>query len=82
MPRPDDERRDDFTATSESLEADAERLLKIENRKQGLDAADPLVDALSIEAERLAGQIQQKSRIERALADDVPDGAEPAKPSN
>jgi hypothetical protein len=72
MPQPDDEeQREDFAATSESLQDDAERVVAIEHEKQGLDAADPRVDALSIEAERLAGQIQQKSRIERELADDI-----------
>lgn len=72
MPNPEgEERRDDFAATSESVEDDAERLVEIEHEKQGLDPADPRVDTLSIEAERLAGQIQQKSRLERQLADDI-----------
>lgn len=72
----DDERRDDLTATSESLQGDAERLMDIENEKQALDAADPRVDVLSIEAERIAGQIQQKSRIERHLAGELGPGDE------
>lgn len=68
MPHPDDERRDDLAATSESLQDDAERVVDIEHEKQELDAGDPRVDTLSNEAERLAGQIQEKSRIERELA--------------
>jgi hypothetical protein len=78
----DDERRDDLAATSESLQGDAERLVDIEREKQALDAADPQVDALSIEAERVAGQIQQKSRIERDLADDLPEDGKPPSRSN
>ena len=72
MPNPEgEERREDFAATSESVEDDAERLVEIEHEKQGLDPADPRVDTLSMEAERLAGQIQQKSRLERQLASDI-----------
>ncbi len=71
MPHPDDERREDLAATSESLQDDAKRIVDIEQEKQGLEAADPRVDTLSIEAERLAGRIQDKSRMERELADDI-----------
>ena len=71
MPHPDDNRREDLAATSQSLQDDAERVVDIEHEKQGLDPADPRVDTLSIEAERLAGQIQQKSRLERQLAADI-----------
>jgi hypothetical protein len=83
----DDERRDDLAATSESLQGDAERLVDIENEKQTLDAADPRVDSLSNEAERIAGQIQQKSRVERDLADELtpasdPSGGDPPARSN
>jgi hypothetical protein len=78
----DDERRDDLAATSESLQGDAERLVDIEREKQDLDAADPRVDALSIEAERVAGEIQDKSRIERDLADDLPEDGRPPTRSN
>ena len=60
---------------------DAERLVKIEQAKQDLDAADPEVDALSIEAEKLALQIEQKSRMERDLADDI-EATEPRGRSN
>jgi hypothetical protein len=76
------QRREDLAATSESLQRDAERLVDVENEKQGLDAADPLVDALSVEAEAIAVQIEQKSRIERDLADDLPPADEPQARSN
>ncbi len=78
MSNPEDERvREDLEATSESLEVDAKRLARLEHDKRNLDAADPQVDFLSIEAERLALEIQQKSRIERDLADDLTPGGEP-----
>jgi hypothetical protein len=75
----DDERRDDLAATSESLQGDAQRVVDIEREKQDLDAANPRVDTLSIEAERLAGQIQEKSRIERELADDIERNESPGR---
>jgi hypothetical protein len=72
MPHPEDEElREDFAATSESVEDDAQQLVDIEHEKQGLDPADPRVDALSIEAELLAGRIRQESRIERQIADEI-----------
>ena len=77
MPRPEDERRDDLAATSEALEDDAERLVDIEQEKQALDGADPRVDALSLEAERLAAGIQEKSRVEREIAGALRKGGEP-----
>lgn len=77
-----DDRREDLAATAESLQSDAERLVDIEQEKQALDGADPRVDALSIEAERLAVLIQQKSRIERDLAHDLPARGEPPSHSN
>lgn len=80
MPQPDAaDRREDLAATSESLQDDAERLVDIEGEKQDLDAADPRVDVLSIEAERLAGEIQQKSRIERELAHNIEKDESPGR---
>ena len=78
----DEETRQDLAATSESLVGDAERLVDIEKEKQGLDAADPRVDVLSIEAERIAMAIEQKSRIERDLADDLGPGDAPLTRTN
>jgi hypothetical protein len=79
MPEPDEgKRREDLTATSESLKHDARRLLEIESEKEELDADDPRLDTLSRSAERLAGDIQHKSRVERALADEGP--TEPDEP--
>jgi hypothetical protein len=65
----DDERRDDLAATSESLQADAQRLLRIEEDKQGLEMSDPRLQDLSREAERLGGDVEHKSRIERELSE-------------
>jgi len=71
MPTPDDDRMDDLAATSESLREDAGQIVDIEVEKQDLDAGDPRLTALSREAERLAGEVQQKSRVERELAESV-----------
>jgi hypothetical protein len=78
----DDQLREDLAATSESLRGHAERLVEIEREKETLDGADARVDVLSNEAERLAGRIQQESRIERDLADDLPEDGKPPGHSN
>jgi hypothetical protein len=84
MPRSDEgDRQDDLDATAESLREDAQRITEIEEQKQDLDVGDPRVDALSTEAERLAGQIQHKSRIERQISDGDPaDGPDPGGRAN
>jgi hypothetical protein len=70
--KPDDEeRQEDFAATAESLREDAERVAEIEEEKQRMDIGDPRLDGLSYEAERLASDVQRKSRIERDLAADA-----------
>jgi hypothetical protein len=67
--KPDDQKRqEDLSATAESLRDDAQRVAEIEDAKQQLDIDDPRLDALSHEAERVAGDLQRKSRLERALA--------------
>jgi hypothetical protein len=76
--RDEDQRREDLTATSESLKQDARRLFDIEDEKQELDPNDPRLDELSRDAERLAGEVQRKSRVERALSDQGP--TEPDEP--
>ncbi len=79
MTRADDaERQEDLAATAESISADARRVIDIEAEKQELDIDDPRLDKLSHEAERLAGLIQRKSRIERQIAG-IDDGGQ-AKP--
>lgn len=78
--KPDDEeRQEDFSATAESLRQDAQRVAEIEEEKQRLDLDDPRVDALSHEAERIAGDVQRKSRIERDLAADASPRADEAE---
>jgi hypothetical protein len=78
--KPDDEeRQEDFSATAESLRQDARRVAEIEEEKQRLDIDDPRVDALSHEAERIAGDVQRKSRIERDLAADASPRADEAE---
>ena len=73
MPHDDDDQlHDDLVATSESLEADARRVVAIEEAKQVLDAGDPRLAPLSQEAERLAREIHAKTRIERDLSEGLP----------
>jgi hypothetical protein len=78
--RDEDRRREDLTATSESLKEDSRRLFDIEDEKQELDIDDPRLDELSSQAEQLAGEVQRKSRVERALSEEgptEPDGPPP-----
>ena len=82
MPTPDDDRMDDLAATSESLREDAGLIVEIEVEKQGLEAGDPRLTELSREAERLAGEVQVKSRVERDLAESVNGDAEAPRRSN
>ena len=83
MPTPDDdERMDDLAATSDSVREDARQVVEIEEEKRDLPAGDPRLTTLSREAERLAGQVEQKSRIERDLADAVNGDREPPRTSN
>lgn len=82
MARPDDaeQRQDDLAATSGSLQEDAERVARIEEEKRGLSIGDPRLEHLSAEAERIAGDIQRKSRVERNLSEGGE--AEPAEPTS
>jgi len=78
--RGEEQRREDLEATSDSLKDDARRLFEIEDEKQGLDIDDPRLDELSMKAEQLAGEVQRKSRVERALSEEgptEPDGPTP-----
>ena len=68
-----EQRREDLASTAASLQHDAQQVAEIEDEKQSLDVDDPKVDRLSTEAERLAVQIQHKSRIERDLAAEGPE---------
>jgi len=73
---------DDLAATSDSVREDARQVVEIEEEKRDLPAGDPRLTTLSREAERLAGQVEQKSRIERDLADAVNGDREPPRTSN
>jgi hypothetical protein len=82
MPTPDDERMDDLAATSDSLREDAGQIVEIEAEKRDLQAGDPRLTTLSRAAERLAGEVQQKSRVERDLAEAVNGDHEPPGRAN
>jgi hypothetical protein len=51
----------DLRATADDLEADARRLLEIETEKQTLEATDPRMLELSIEAEAIARRMVPKT---------------------
>ena len=63
--------RDDLRATSESIQSDAERLARLEARKQVLDPEDPEVLALSQEAEALTVRIRKQATAEREIAEEI-----------
>lgn len=67
---------EDLRATSEALEADAERLASLERRKQDMDATDPAVADLSRDIENLVHQMATRSTAERRIAEELADGAE------
>ena len=59
----------DLKATSDSIRHDAERLAQLEERKSELDPGDPRVDQLSRDVETLIGDIADKGKAERELAE-------------
>ena len=65
------ETSDDLRATSESIEADARHLARLEERKQALSPEDPELLALSEEAERLAVRLRHQAAAERELAEEI-----------
>ena len=80
--RDDNERMDDLAATSESLQNDARQVVEIEEEKEDLSPGDPRLSTLSREAERLAGEVQHKSRMERDLAEKINGDEEPPRKPN
>jgi hypothetical protein len=62
---------DDLRATSEALEADAERLAELEERKQRLDLTEPAMAELSREIETLVHRMADKATAERELAEEI-----------
>lgn len=61
----------DLQATSESIKADARRLLEIEHAKTELEPTDPKVDALSDQAVVIAKRTLDKTLVERELSRDL-----------
>jgi hypothetical protein len=65
-----DEARDDLRATAESITVDAERLQAIERKKLAMKPDQPTeTRRLAAQAEKLAEEIADKARAEKALAD-------------
>jgi hypothetical protein len=67
MPDP----REDLRATEESILTDATRVVALEEKKMELDPADPKVDQLSSQIERIAGGIEDKAKAEQALSGEI-----------
>ena len=65
------EAENDLRATSDAIQADAERVAELETRKRSLDPADPEVDRLSREIEDLAQRLSHKATAERELSDEI-----------
>jgi hypothetical protein len=71
----------DLRATAEAIRSDATRLAELENAKLGLEPDDPRVDQMSVEAQRLASGIKDKSEAERELSGMLEQEEEPPQPS-
>jgi hypothetical protein len=61
----------DLRATAEDIAADAAELKALEQEKGTLDAADPRLQELSAESERLAREIVPKTIAEREITDEI-----------
>ena len=69
-----DDVRDDIRTTSEEIQADAERLARVEARKQDPDASAEDLQRLGAQAEALARRVTDKVRVETKLVDQVAKG--------
>jgi chromosome segregation ATPase len=71
----------DLRATTEAIRSDATRLAEMEDAKLGLDPDDPQMDQMSVEAQRLASGIKDKSEAELELSERLEPDGEPQRPS-
>jgi hypothetical protein len=62
--------QEDLKATSDSIRHDAQRLSDLEKAKTELDPADPRVEQMSKDIEKLIAEIADKAKAERELAED------------
>jgi 16S rRNA G966 N2-methylase RsmD len=67
MPDP----REDLRSTEESISRDAEQVVTLEEEKAALDPADPRVDRLSEQVERVAARLHHKAAAERELSEEI-----------
>lgn len=65
----------DLRATAEDIAADAAELKALEEEKATLDAADPRVQKLSAQSERLARELVPKTIAEREITDEIGENA-------
>jgi hypothetical protein len=62
---------DDLRATTDSIQADLEKLKGIETQKGGLDITDPEVRELSDDAEAIAARVHREATAERELVEEA-----------
>ena len=67
MPDP----REDFRATADSIQRDAEHVKVLEEQKRALDPTDPHVLVLSERVEQIAAGLQDKAAAEQELAEEI-----------
>lgn len=65
--------RDDLSATSEAIQADAQHLKDLEAFKNSLDPADPRVVDLSHQIEALIRRIAHEAKAETELSEEIRD---------
>lgn len=66
-----EELKDDLEATSDSVIADAQRLIEVEQEKQSRIPGDPLQPVLGREARQLAQALVRKSVAEEEISDQL-----------
>ena len=72
---------DDIKATAVAIKQDAETISDIEDEKITLDADDPRVADLSVEAEAVATRLLEEAQVERELVAQAaqPETQEPSR---
>ena len=63
--------REDFRATADSIQRDAEHVKVLEEQKRALEPTDPNVLVLSERVEQIAAGLQDKAAAEQELAEEI-----------
>ena len=65
------ETEDDLRTTAQSIAADAEQLMQVEEAKTELAGDDPRLSDLTTKAERIIDEISSKGALQSALVDEL-----------